>query len=245
MSTNPFNTLTSPVRINEIVENVLLITLNPENPKNLFLMSDDTNGTNLWTLESIEMNLFERLMTLSCEEGDDNKVILYLFKSYVRLHRERESENCEVTVLLSSLIFRNVSTALKEPELFASQDFSAQWLDIFKDMEYDEKMLRDQFLSLATKLALEDCDSDMRKNVTEIFFKCFDECLKSVRQASMITLEQWILEFLIAFSCDKENPAMANLFLQYILLPTGSDGIKYAETLLGKLLCLVICLMIQ
>lgn len=233
MSANPFNSLTSPERINEIVENVLLITLNPDNPKNLFLMNDDS-GTKIWSLESIEMNLFERLMSISFEEGDANKVILYLYNSYLRLQKERKGENCEVSSLISSLIFRNIATALKEPELFPSQDFSAQWLDIFKDLELDDKTLRDQFLSLAVKSALEDCDADMKKNVTEIFFKCFDDCLKSVRQASMITLELWILEFLTSFSSDKANPEMANLFLEYISLPAGSDGIKYAETLLGK-----------
>lgn len=221
-------------RINEIVENVLRITLNADNPRNLYLMNDD-NGTKLWTLESIEMNLFERLMSFDNKESDEDKVILYLFKSFVRLQSERGSEQCEVIELLSSLIFRNVATALKEPELFAEQNFSLQWLDIFKDTELEDNSLRNQFLSLAIKSALEECDKEMRKNVTEIFFKCFDECLKSVRQATMITLEQWTLQFIQAFSSDKGNSAMGNLFLDYISLPPGSDGIKYAETLLGKL----------
>lgn len=237
MSVNPFGTLANPVRTNEIIENVLLITLNPENPRKLTLMNDDS-GTKLWTLELIELNLFERLMSLSFEGGDDSKVILYLYNSFLRLHRECRREKSDVSEVLSSLIFRNIATALKEPDLFPEQKISDQILDIFKDSEVDDTSLRDEFLSVAIKKALEDADEDMRKNVREIFFKCFDECMKSVRQATMITLEKWVLTFLTSFTSDKKNAAMANLFLDYIELPPNADGIKYADSLLGQLLCL-------
>ena len=233
MSTNPFETLMTPARINEIIENVLLITLNPENPKKLTLMDDDS-GTKLWTLQLIELNLFERVMALSFDGGDDNKVILYLYNSFIRLQNECRKEKSDVSEVLASLIFRNIATALKEPELFPEQNISEQLLEIFKDSEVDDTSLRDKFLSVAIKKAFEDADDDMRKNVKEIFFKCFDECLKSVRQATMITLEKWVLTFLTAFTSDKTNPAMANLFLDYIELPPNTDGIKYADTLLGK-----------
>lgn len=233
MSSNPFDTLTSPQRINEIIENVLLITLNPENPKNLYFMNDDS-GTQLWTVELVEFNLFERLMTLSFESGNDNKVILYLYNSYLRLQIERKRDKTDVHETLSALIFRNIATALKQPELFADQNMSEQFLDIFKDGELEDTSLRDTFLSFAVKKALEDSDNDMRRNVQETFFKCFDSCLKSVRLASMISLENWILMFLTAFTSDKNSPEVANLFLDYIALPNECDGIKYADTLLGK-----------
>lgn len=239
MSSNPFDVLESPQGINEIIEDVLLITLNPENPKNLFLMNDD-NEIRLWTLESIEMSLFERLMSLSFEGGDSGKVVLYLYNSYVRLRTESNKKQSNVLEVLSSLIFRNLSTALKEPELFAEQNIGAQFIEIFKDNEINDTSVRDQFLSSAIKKALEDADDDMARNVKETFFKCFDECLKAVRQATMITLDKWILSFLVAFSSDKSNPAMANLFLDYITIPPECDGIKYANTLLGQLLCLSI-----
>lgn len=233
MSKNPFETLASSEKTNEIIENVLLITLNPENPKKLCLMNDDS-GTKLWTLELIALNLFERLMTLSFEGGDDSKVILYLYNSFLRLQNESRKFKSDVADVLSSLIFRNIATALKEPELFPEQKISEQFLDIFKDSEIDDTSLRDEFLSQAIRKALEDADESMKSNVKEIFFRCFDECLKGVRQASMITLEKWILIFLTAFTSDKNNPEMANLFLDYIALPADCDGIKYAESLLGK-----------
>src|ERR1700704_1156354 len=127
MSVNPFQTLEDPLRTNEIIENVLLITLNSENPRKLTLMNDDS-GTKLWTLELIELNLFERLMSLSFEGGDDSKVILYLYNSFLRLHRECRREKSDVSEVLSSLIFRNIATALKEPDLFPEQNISDQIL---------------------------------------------------------------------------------------------------------------------
>lgn len=234
MSQNPFETLASPQRINEIVENVLLITLNPENPKNLYLMNND-GANQFWTMETIGANLFERLMALAFESASDNNVIPYLYSSHLRLHNENRTRGkTEVSDVLYSLIFRNLSTILKEPELFPEQNISSQFLDIFKDNELEDTALRDEFLSCAIKQAMDDSDNDMKRNIREIFFKCFDECLKGVKQASMISLEKWILSFLMAFSSDKTNPEMANLFLDYIALPPDCDGIKYANGLLGE-----------
>lgn len=234
MSEKLFESLASPENTNEFIENVLLITLNPENPRKLYLMNDDT-GTRLWTLESIEMNLFERVMSLSFEGGEDNKVISYLYNSFLRLKNEvRNNNTTQVSDTLTSLIFRNMAISLKEPDLFPEQSISEQLLDIFKESDLDNSSHRDEFLSFAVKKALEDADDSMKSNVKETFFKCFDACLKSVRQASMITLDKWILTFLAAFTKDKANPELANLFLDYITLPSEADGVKYADTLLGK-----------
>lgn len=73
----------------------------------------------------------------------------------------------------------------------------------------------------------------MKSNIREVFHKCFDECLKVVRQANMITLEKWVVPYILAFVMDKNNPEMANIFLDYISIAEGSDGIKYSDTLLG------------
>lgn len=230
MSDNPFETFTSPVEINTIVENVLLMTLNRENTNGkLYLVNDDTN--NIWTMELIEMNFFERIMTMAFEGGDDSKVIHYLYNSYVRLQEEITKSKSDVFAVIDSLIFRNIATALKEPDLFLEQNISSQILDIFKDNEVENSSTRETFLSNAIAKALEEADESMKKNVSEIFFKCFDECLKAVRQMSMITLDKWILNFLMAFV---RNAAAANLFLDYIKLPNGCEGIKYADSLLGE-----------
>lgn len=228
MADNPFNTLLSPEQTNEIVENVLLITLDDENPKNLFVMSG--SDCKLWTMETMEINLFERLMCFSGQ--DDEKVILYLYESFLRLQQERAKSSNEVTEFLKEILIRNVAVSMKQPELFAEQNVSEQIIKMFKD--YEEN-LQDSFLSQSIKKAFEDTDDSMKRNIRETIWKCFDECLISVRQATMISLEKWILRFLQAFVSDKNNPEMAGVFLDFITLPPICEGIKYADSLLGKL----------
>lgn len=240
MASNPFEALSSPEEINSTVENVLLMTLNSENPnKSMYFVNDDSTNK-LWTLESIELNLFERLMTMAFTSGEDNAVFMYLYNSYQRLRSIQKHKSSDILENLKSLIFRNVATALKEPELFAEQNFSLQFLDMYKDIECVDEQARDEFLSLSIKRALENADEPMTVNVKRVFYMALSDCMKMVRQASMINIEKWIFTFLLGFVSDKTNSAMANIFLDFITLPSGAEGIKYAETLLGQLLCLSI-----
>lgn len=240
MESNPFGALASPEEINSLVEDVLLMTLNPENSnKSLYVVNDDS-ANKLWTLESIEWNLFERLMSMAFNPGDDDMVVMYLYRSYQRLRTMQKQKNSEVLESLKNLIFRNVATALKEPELFSAQNFSHQYIEIYKDIECSDEQIRDEFLSLTIRRALEDADEPMTANVKKIFYTALLDCLKMVRQASMVNIEKWIFTFLLGFVSDKTNPAMANMFLDFITLPDNAEGIKYSETLLGQLLCLSI-----
>lgn len=231
---NPFETLCSPQKVNQMVENTLKMTLNPEK-LNLHLVQSETL---YFTIDLLEVNLFERLMAMAFESGDENRVVTYLFESYQRTQIEinqniKSNDVLEVLKKIHELIIRNMSTFLKQPELLASQNMSKQFLDIFKDFDEDTEV-REKFLSSSVSAAIKDSDDSMKSNVQEVFHKCFDDCLKHVRQANMITLEKWVLPFIIAFVIDKNNPDMANIFLDYIKVPEGSDGIKYSDTLLGK-----------
>ena len=200
-------------KINEVVESTLLITLNPAK-KELFLINNDESK--LFTLDMLEFSLFERII----QYDTDDKVIIYLYQSYIRVLEETKSSGTnEILDKIMELLFRNISTILKQTELVPSQNLSKQFLDIFNDTEnYNTE----------------------RKNVLEVFYKSFDIILRMIRQASMITLEKWILGYLMAFVSDKNNSEAANILLDYIALPENSDGIKYSETLLGQLLCLSI-----
>lgn len=242
MSQNPFEILTSPEHTNRVIENVLLITLNEDNPNNLFIMSaGNSEHTKLWTMELIELNLFERLMSFPLGKDDNSKVILYLYNSFLRLQEEIRECKTEVTGFLSLIIIRNIATAMKQPELFVEQNISQQIIEIFQlddsksdDRFSDSSTVRDEFLSLAIKKAFEDSDEDMKRNIRETVYGCFDECFRVVRKATLINLDGWIVTFLTAFVKDKNNPDMAGLYLDYITLPPNCDGIKYADSLLGE-----------
>lgn len=232
---NPFATLVDPQKINEVIENTLLITLNPEK-RNFFLISNENdNSEKFFTIELLEFVLFERVLSFDTEQND-NKVIIYLFDSFQRVQQEICKNNDVIEVLrkIESLIFRNISTLLKQPELASNQNLSSQFLEIFRDSDHNDNSERNKFLSSCISEALEDCDDqDMTKNVREIFNKCLDDCTKIVRQASMITLEKWVIAFLMAFVSDKNNSAMANILLDYTTPPENCDGIKYSDSLLG------------
>lgn len=238
---NPFETLVDSQKINEVIENTLLITLNPEK-KGLFLVNNDESK--IFSTDLLEFSLFERIIAFDSNNTSDEKVIVYLYESYKRViqeHQINRNSNDIIKVLnsIENLIFRNVSTILKQPELVTSQDLSRQFIDIFRD-ECDIDGHREKFLQLTICSALKDCDEDMRRNVLEVFFKSFDIILKVVKQATMITLEKWIFPYLMAFVSDKNNPEAANIFLDYIKLPENSEGIKYSSTLLGQLLSISI-----
>lgn len=238
---NPFGTLVDPQRINEVIESTLKITLNPEK-RGLYLINNDE--TKVFSLDLLEFALFERIIAFdSNDSGNDSKVIIYLYESYKRaLQEAQNNRNDELTVVLDKikdLIFRNVGTLLKQPELL-NQNLSQQFLDIFiKDSNIDQHE-RDNFLHLSVTSSLKDSDDDMRSNIQEVFFKSFDTVHKIVKQASMINLENWIIPYLTAFVNDKNCPEAANLLIDYITPPENSEGIKYSESLLGQLLCLSI-----
>lgn len=228
-------TLCSPQKVDQMVEITLKLTLNPEKTNLHYVQSE----LQFFTIEILEFNLFERLMAMAFETGDENRVVTYLYESYHRVQTEikrhaQSKDVLEVLTKIQDLILRNMSTFLKEPELLAAQNMSQQFLEIFKDTYVEDTTVRERFLSSAISAAIKDSDDSMKSNVKEVFHKCFDECLKVIRQASMITLEPWIIPFMMAFVIDKNNSEMANLLLDYIELPDGSDGIKYADTLLGE-----------
>lgn len=231
--------LCSPQKVDQLIENTLKMTLNPDKT-NLHFVQIDIDSK-FFTIDLIEFNLFERLMAMAFETGDENKVVTYLYESYhrVQLEMKRHAKSNDVLEVLSKiqdLILRNISTFLKEPELLASQSMSQQFLEIFKETDVEDPTVRELFLSSCIAAAIKDSDNSMKANIKEVFHKCFDECLKVVRQASMITLEKWVITFMMAFVVDKNNSEMAMILLDYIEVPEGSDGIKYADTLLGELL---------
>lgn len=85
--------------------------------------------------------------------------------------------------------------------------------------------------------------------LNKIYYFRFDEvfatCLRTVKSATLVSLEKWIVPAVRAFVSDKTNPALAKLLLNYTTpkprVPGGTiDGIQFSETLLGTLLSLSI-----
>lgn len=151
--------------------------------------------------------------------------------------------------MINGLILRNASTALQQPVLFdhlaGGQDLSKQLIDVFRSTDEENlETLSSDFLSLSLLQALQD-DSDKIENfksVTNILNKCFSECMKTIKKASMVNLEKWVIPFLLTFVTNKlMGEELGLILLKYSTPDANQVGIKYAESLLGQLLSLSIC----
>lgn len=253
-------------KVNALIEQVFHITINriPQKNKQLVFMDDlaTSNPTaQSMNVELLEQALFERLLLQNPSEYlipnniqndetliiTETKVLLYLYGAYERLCKWNRYQNDNSLVqeygVIENLIFRNASTANKQPELFDGQDLSNQWLELLKD-SYDEYELKCTFLSRVIRDVYNDNEPAYDESLTNIFKSVFDHVLATIRKSSLITLDKWIIPLLLAFVSDKSNEKLAQLLLNYSTpkaLPNGNfDGIRFAESLLGQLLCISI-----
>lgn len=145
--------------VNSIVENVFYITINPNAPEGVtdrqvvYLedLAESLKPRIQIDLEALEQGLFERLLLPNPEvfvlpvkfklyqsHVTQRLVFPYLFNSMQNLQSYDTSTNAIVKNVVQKtkeLIFRNAVTALKQPALFESQDFSAQLLELLQHVD--------------------------------------------------------------------------------------------------------------
>lgn len=259
---NPLDT-----KINALIEKVFLITLSKNPPKSarsrpqLVFMEEVAQGcgtSDLLNLELLEQALFERILlfnptdylipnnvtTAETEDVAQTKAVLYLYGCYVRNERTinpNDSIATDTCQKMKGLILRNACTAFKQPDLFEGQNLSNQILDIFKLGDEDQH-LKELFISETVKEVFADSDSEQEgfEAVRGIFYPAFLEVMRSLRSASLISMERWIMPFLQVFVSDKSNPRLGHLLLDFTSPQVGAEGIKYSESLFGQLLSLSI-----
>lgn len=247
-------------KINALIEQVFLITVNktPQKNKQLVYMEEIAPlvpSTQLLNVNILEQALFERILlptprdfllpndvkTSETEAICETKVIAYLFASYVRNDRcinQNDSICMETCKRIEELIVLNVATAIKQPALFDGQDFRTQLLGIFQTAE--DFPIIGKFLSNIVRDVLVEKDANDALALQQIIYPIFDEMRKRSQAASMITLDKWIIPVLILFVSDKNNPELAELLLDYATPKPDADGIVYADTIFGHLLRLSI-----
>lgn len=243
--------------INSLVENVFLMTVRKNIPKGkqyVFLEEIHALATpsEFFTLDYLDQALFERLLlsspvdfiipnnqrTIETDDIVETKVITFLYKSFVRNESFKNDNNSIVTkacVKIDELIFRNITTASKQPELFEGQDLSQQWLDIFRNMD-DDFAIKSNFLKVATKFVIDDDVDTSMGTLKSIFYPVFNDIKKRLSASSMMNYEKWIIPLLRCFAQDKTNHKLAELLLDYTTPNSGADGSRFGETIFGLLL---------
>jgi ubiquitin conjugation factor E4 A len=202
--------------------------------------------------------LFERLINLdeflaytenqviSSREAVERNVVKYLFQSYkrnfVRSSNRNDSVLADCSTKVQDLILTNLSTAIKTPDLFIGQDLSQQLLDIVvRSLEDDEEVLT-SFIPELVKAMMSDLDEAVVNfALLESFFRpTFAQCVKSLKNASLLSVEKWILPYLNIFVVDKSTAALLLKFSTPKPTAAGYEGAQFSESLLGALLCLSI-----
>lgn len=248
-------------KINSLIEQVFMITLNknPQKNKQLVFIEDLAPlATNqLLNLNILEQALFERLLlptpadflipnnirSAEIEDIIETRVIIYLFGAYQRNERIRNANDSIAMAAcdkMRELIIRNASTAIKQPGLFEGQIISTQWLEILQRETYEDLKIKSTFLSQIFKDVLSEDEAANYNCLKAIFYPVFMEMLKKAQIASMNLLDKWIIPSLMLFVMDKNCPPLAKLLLEFTTPLPGSDGIQYSNSLFGQLLSISI-----
>jgi ubiquitin conjugation factor E4 A len=202
--------------------------------------------------------LFDRLINLdellaytenqgiSFVEAVQRNAVIYLFQCYKRSFNRSQNRNDSVLSDCNSkvqeLIMNNLSTAIKTPDLFEGQDLALQMMDMVVRTFDDHEDVLASFIPELVKAMMADPDeASVNFALLETFFKpTFAQCLKSLKNASLLSVDKWILPFLNIFVADKSTAALLLKFSTPKPTAAGYEGAQFSESLLGALLCLSI-----
>ena len=208
-------------------------------------------------IETLEQALFERLLLEEPREhvgrnvydGEDlsradthateKEVITYLFECHRRLHNMKaEDENSGRKQTLSqmlNLVLRNAATALKQPELFESQELSTQILRLVSDDSISKADLDVFFDGLVQQFLFDDGEVNAVGTLLLAFSPLLDFIHKGFAQSNLFTFNHTYFILLRLFACRSQLGSVL------ILHSTPKDshlGWSYANTLLGSILCM-------
>lgn len=176
------------------------------------------------------------------ELAAESKALTYLYNCFCRnekSYNENDSVNTENCNKIRELIMRNVSTAIKQPVIFNSQNLSGQVLDLFKDLNEDQDLLG-KFINYAFVEVLKEDETDGYRAMMVFLFPILIEIHTVLKKSSLGSMEIWMIPTLMAFVSDKANPKLAEVVLDYTTPPEHSDGSRYSESLFGQLLSISI-----
>lgn len=252
---NPLN-----VKINDLIENIFKITIrkNPLNKNPLIFLEEASANypAGLLNLQILEEALFERILIfypreflipndLDDKESDqvaEMEAIHYLFGVYSRVEKYNNQNDPVVRdacLRINELIFRNVSTAMMQPDLFKGQFFWEQWFIILKSDEHDFEV-KSQFLSLSAKEILKEDELAGAECLKKFLNHILNSTRETLKKCTLGGMEKWIFPLLMSFVADKTTPKLGEIFIEHSTPPVDSDGEKYSNTVLGELLCISI-----
>ncbi|CAH0391008.1 unnamed protein product [Bemisia tabaci] len=198
----------------------------------------------------LEQVLFERLLldnpsgSLICcnpnrngiNDGHfvDKECLSYLFECYRRLFGRRngtssEKKNQSIAEMIG-LVLRNVTTALKQPDLYESQNLPKQIINFFVANNATDQELSSFFLDVAKEF-LQETDG------MAVMLTAFTPTLNAVHEdfkiASVLILPLSHFYLLQVFA---SNPHLAQVIIDHSTPSNAAVGKTFQDTLLGSIL---------
>ncbi|KAF4532161.1 hypothetical protein B566_EDAN002222 [Ephemera danica] len=163
----------------------------------------------------------------------EEKVVLYLFECWRRLQAFRKLDfSLGLIRDVESLILRNFSTALIQPELYPNLDpsLAQQTLQLLTDEEPEEMLF---FTSALIKFLVAE---DGEQSVELTLWSLLEQLKLSIKETSLLTFNHGLLRATLILA--KSGAPSASLLLRFSQPKDLKRGRNWADTLLGQLLSL-------
>ncbi|XP_017041379.1 ubiquitin conjugation factor E4 A [Drosophila ficusphila] len=234
----------------KLVEDVLLFTLNKASLASGLCLADVVVDTSEQSLSEdlVAHALFERLMLgetgqyavgNASPEALESRALCYLRGAFSRCERIQSEKKTDCSKVLA-LILNNASTCMRQPDLFAPQSFTAQWLEMFEQADEHDTSTQEFLVRVACKVVEEDEPIEALGALKAIFYPLLTELQKLIAKENLITVKQnvfWILGFFVR---DKRAAELGELLIDFTTPNPKAKGGEYMDTLLGSLLCISI-----
>jgi ubiquitin conjugation factor E4 A len=256
---------TECLEVNQLVEDVFHLTLNNNSHIKTSIINELVFLEELasalapqdWIdIDTLELALFERLLLKDPENhvigrsvdkelsptnahATQKEVIPYLFECHRRLLRlktgvQNNGRNKIISQMLS-LLMRNAATALKQPELFESQQLHSQILQLVCDDSILEADLDVFFDGLVQQFVLDDGEDGAVDKLRVAFSSSLDTIHKDIAQSKLFTFNHSYFSLLHIFSSRSQ---LGSVLIAHSTPKVSRVGLSYADTLLGSILSL-------
>ncbi|CAG9864352.1 unnamed protein product [Phyllotreta striolata] len=244
---NPFSALlgkdeasrSANVKLNDILESIFGFSINPKNSDNTnVLFLDEVHKVHEkddLDLSLLQYALFERLFM--CNEnselrnaknnGQETKVIAYLFGCYQKLANLQTKLSAEEYADVHDKIFQNISTSIIQPDLYSGQNIAEDMLNIVR---HEEIGADEFFIEAAKRVHQEDNSSECLK---EFMGTISQVLVNELTKCSLSDTSPKVYSYLQVVS---SNELLGEIFMDTNFPKKPNVGSEYSHTVIGAIL---------
>lgn len=152
------------------------------------------------------------------EEALETRAMTYLHGAFTRCdHIQRDSnardkKHCDRII---ELILNNASTCMRQPDLFAPQNFSVQWLELLDQSDEHDTSTQEFLVRVACKVLEEDEPLEALGALKAIFYPMLSDLQKQLAKDNLISIRKNIFWILGYFVREKRAGILGELLIDY------------------------------